>query len=117
MNPLAASATGIWIGRVDSRIFTSLTARDVFALPRESPHPVPLPQGRAIAFDVVAMAQKDFLHAEPRRTRSFEALVGATGRSPVSLSYGGWSPQSGSSTHGRPAGRPYTNLRYLRGSA
>src|SRR5882724_3419751 len=32
---------------------------------------------RAIAFDVVAMAQKDFLHAEPRRTRSFEGLVGA----------------------------------------
>ena len=71
----------------------------------------------AIAFDVVAMAQKDFLHAEPRRTRSFEGLVGATGRSPVSLSYGDCSHQSGSSTHGRPAGRPYTNLRYLRGSA
>jgi len=63
---------------------------------RQTPHPVPLPQGRAIAFDVVALHRRIFA----RGAAEYAEIRGscrATGRSPVSPSHGDSSHQSGSS--------------------
>src|SRR5882724_3727805 len=65
--------------------------------PQDVPTESPLPLWARLSHLMSLPRHRGFLHAEPRRTRRFEILVGATGRSPVSLSRRDSSHQSGPS--------------------